>query len=163
MTAQAMTIDGFTVSRLHELEPELLGALVENGRESLGDAALDEWMLPVVAAWGLLFIAQLDDDIIGSAQVFRCFEDGDLYLDCFYVRPPYRRRSLGALFLREAISRMGQQGHRRLLATVAPGNGAAIGLFQSVGFEQIDDLRDFYGSGRSRLLMAVALGGGDAV
>ncbi len=144
--------------RLFRLEPETLGRLAEHGRESLGEAALDEWLLPVAAAWGFLFVGELDGEPAGSAQGFRCSDKGDFYLDCFYIRPRFRRRSLGTTLLGQVLQLLGHEGGRRLLVTADPENGAAMALYDAAGFQAVEELGDFYGKGRSRLLMAAALG-----
>ena len=67
------------VRRLTHLEPALLAALVDYGRSALGESALDEWMLPVIASCGLLYVGRLGDEIVGSAEIIRCLDGDDLY------------------------------------------------------------------------------------
>lgn len=163
MAARAATeaiMSELTVGRLTHLEPRALRELADHGRESLGEAALDEWMLPVIAAWGFLYTAEHDGEVIGSAQVIRCVSEGDLYMDIFYIRPKFRRKRHGTAFIREVLRRLGGHGYSRLLATVAPGNTPALAFYDASGFKQTGELPDFYGEGKDRLLVAASLADG---
>ncbi len=144
------------------LKPGLLSRLADCGRRSLGPAAPGEWLLPVIAAFGFLFVAEEGEDIIASAQVFACRESGDLYMDAFYVVPERRRRGLGRELLGQVMDRLGREGYSRLLVTADPGNEAAMALYRATGFEELEELGEFYGAGRRRLLLAAPLrrGGG---
>lgn len=151
------------VSRLERLEPGMLAELAHYGRESLGDAALDEWTLPVIAAWGLLYVARRGGEVVGSAQIIRCFEVNDLYMDIFYIRPPRRGLGYGTKFLCEILERLGSRGFRRLLVTADSSNLPAVALYEKAGFREAGSLPAFYGQGEDRLLLAARLADGDSV
>ena len=151
---------GMEIRRLTGLDPGQLSRLVRYGRESLGDAAPDEWMLPVIAAFGYLFVGRIDGTIAGSAQVFRCRQEGDLYMDAFYIRPDRRRRGMGRAMLEGVMEHLSREGYHRLLVTAAPGNREATALYETAGFGEVEVLEDFYGAGRQRLLLAAPLTGG---
>ena len=53
----------------------MLAALVEYGRSALGESALDEWMLPVIATCGLLYVGRVGEEIVGSAEIIRCIDE----------------------------------------------------------------------------------------
>ncbi len=146
-----------TVRRLTCLPPELLQEMERCGMESLGESAPNRWMLPVIASWGLLYVASVDNKIIGSAQIMRCMEAGDLYMDAFYIQPGYRRVGCGKKFLFLLKKQLGQLGFMRLLATMDPNNGAGVRLYATAGFEVVDNLPDYYGKGCHRLLIAAPL------
>ncbi len=153
---------GMDIQRVTCLDPGQLARLAGYGRESLGDAAPDEWMLPVIAAFGYLFVARFGGNIIGSAQVLRCRQEGDLYMDAFYIRPDRRRQGMGRAMLEGVKERLASEGFHRLLVTAAPGTRAAMALYGAAGFSEAGVLEDFYGAGRKRLLLAapLAVGGG---
>ena len=148
------------VTRVRSLEPGELAALERYGREALGEAALDRWQLPVVAAFGFLFVARLAGETVGSAQIIRCLEEGDLYMDGFYLREQHRRRGLGAALLTAVLAELAAPDFKRLLVTVAPGNEAALRLYRRRGFATVATLPRFYGAGADRLLLAASLEGG---
>ena len=145
------------ISRLVELDPALLEQLAAYGSESLADAALDEWMLPVVARFGFLFVTRVAGEIAGSAQIIRCLEEGDLYMDIFYIRPAFRGRGYGSRFLAGILEQLPRERFLRLLVTVDPRNSRGMSLFEAAGFSEVDRLDDYYGYGRHRLLMAASL------
>lgn len=149
--------DGLTVRRLEQLGPGELEALERYGREALGEAALDRWQLPVVAAFGFLFVASEAGEIAGSAQVIRCRHEGDLYMDGFYMREQCRGRGLGAALLATVLRELAALGFARLLVTVDPENKAALRLYSGRGFATAAALPKFYGAGSDRLLLAVKL------
>ncbi len=148
------------VERLESLDPGMLQELAACGRQAMGDAALGVWQLPVIAAWGFLFMARLEGEIAGSAQAIRCREPGDIYMDIFYIREGYRGRGLGAAFLKQVMEGLAAGGFRRLLVTCDPGNVPAVRLFSAAGFRTDGELDAFYGPGRDRLLLAAPLAEG---
>ncbi len=146
-----------TIRRLTHFDPATLKALVEYGRSALHESALDEWMLPVIASCGLLYVGKIGEEIIGAAEVIRCIEDPDLYLEGFYIRPDYQRRGLGAKLLAGVMGLLFHERFTRLLVTLAPENEAGLRLYEKSGFKEIDYLPDRYGPGRHRLLLAADL------
>lgn len=141
------------VRRLTHLDPALLKQLSQYGEEALGESALDEWMLPVIASCGLLFVGKIGEEIVGTAEIIRCLEGRDLYLEGFYIRGEYRRCGYGKALLNSIKNLVAKEGYERLLVTLAPENEAGLHLYQSTGFTEIDYLPDHYGSSRHRLLL----------
>lgn len=140
-----------------KLEPVLLEQLAAYGAESLAEAALDEWLLPVVASFGYMFVARVSGEVVGSAQIIRCLGEGDLYMDIFYIRPPFRRRGYGGRLLTGICLKLSREPYSRLLATVDPHNLVGRNLYAAAGFRELERLDDYYGSGRHRLLLAKSL------
>lgn len=142
---------------LDSLDPVMLARLTRYGREALGESALDEWLLPVIAGCGRLYVAEAGARIVGSAEVLRCMDDGDLYLEGLYVRPEFQGRGYGAALLAHVMSELARDGYDRLLATLAPDNTVASRLYERAGFRELRLLSDHYGPGRDRRLLAAAL------
>lgn len=150
-------VSRLAVRRLTHLDPVLLKRLKEYGEDALGESALDEWMLPVIASCGLLFVGKVGEEIVGAAEIIRCLEGRDLYLEGFYVRGEFRRRGYGKTLLNSIQELLAKEGYERLLVTLAPENEAGLRLYQSTGFTEIDYLPDHYGTGRHRLLLQFVL------
>lgn len=150
------------VRRLTHLDALTLEALAVYGREALGEAAHDEWMLPVIATCGLLYVGRAGEEMVGAAGIIRCLEGSDLYLDNFFIRPAFRGRGYGRLLLDGVCGQLAGAGFCRLLATLDPENEAGQRLYGGAGFREADYLPDYYGRGRHRLLMALDLEGGEA-
>lgn len=157
--------NALVIRRLTRLEPPQLEALVEYGRSALGESALDAWLLPVIAGHGRLYVAEVGGaneggaggEIVGAAEVIRCFEEGDLYLEGIYIRPEFQRQGHGSELLKGVMELLAAEGYSRLLATVDPENGAGLGLYEKAGFTGNGHQLDYYGPGRHRLMLAVHL------
>ncbi|MHB8792429.1 MAG: GNAT family N-acetyltransferase [Thermoleophilia bacterium] len=147
------------IRRLTHLEPETLGLLVDYGRAALGESALDEWMLPVIASCGLLYVGRQGEEIVGAAEILGILDDGDIYLEGFYIRPDLQGRGYGTELMLGVIDLVAREGFSRMLVTLAPENEAGMKLYDRTGFREVDYLPDHYGPGRHRLLLAVELGG----
>ncbi len=148
---------GLAACRLTILPASLLEEIEKYGLESLGRSAPNRWMLPVIASWGLLYVARLGADIVGSAQIIRCLQKGDLFMDAFYIRPDYRGAGHGKAFLSGLKKELAELGFQRLLATLEPENSAGVRLYAGCGFEIVDNLPDYYGKERHRFLIASSL------
>ena len=151
------------IKRLNRLTPDMLAHLDEYGHAALGDSALDKWMLPVIAAHGILYVATALKEIVAAAEIISTMEEGELYLEGLYVRPEFQGRGIGTRFLAGICSLLAGDGHKRLLATVDPGNMTARGLYGRAGFKEIDLLPDHYGPGLDRVLLELDLKAGQAI
>lgn len=149
--------DSMVIRRLTHLEPETLSLLVEYGRAALGESALDEWLLPVIASCGLLYVGRLGEEIVGSAEILGFIESGDLYLEGFYIRPELQGRGYGTEMMLGVMELLSREGFSRMLVTLDPDNEAGMKLYDRTGFREVDYLPDHYGPGRNRLLLAVEL------
>ncbi len=152
-----LTAGRLVIRRLTQIDPSLLVALVDYGRSALGESALDEWMLPVIAGCGLLYVGEVNGEIAGAAEIIRCIEDEDLYLEGFYIRPAYQRQGYGTGLLNGVKELLARERFKRLLVTLAPENEGGFRLYQKTGFKEIDYLPDRYGTARHRLLLAAEL------
>lgn len=151
---------GLEIHRLERLEPELLELLASYGSESLGSAAPGEWLLPAIARWGLLYVAEDEGEVVGSAQLIRGVRGNEVYMDVLFIRPGYRRRGYGGRLLSGILGRLRARGYSRLSVTLDPHNLEAERLYERAGFREVDFCKDFYGRGRDRRLMTVELGSG---
>lgn len=105
--------------RRHEtLSPELLLKLESLGRSALSESALDRWMIPVIASFGLLYTAELNEDIAGAAEIIRSLNEGVLYLEGLYIRPELQNMGYGTELLNGLIDILCSSRFSRLLATV---------------------------------------------
>lgn len=156
--ADRVAPEGLVIRRLSRLEPEMLSSLEEYGREALGDSALDRWMLPVIAGYGLLYVGVAGaTEVVGAAEIIRCLQDGDLYLEGFYIRPRFQGWGYGSQMLTAIRAILRGDGYKRLLATVDPENLDARRLYEKTGFTRAGFLPDHYGPGRDRLLLSLNL------
>lgn len=148
------------VEQLRELDREMLLTLRELGREALGESALDEWLLPVIAGHGWLYIARDQGAIVGAAEVIRSRDGKAAYLEGFYIVPSSQGRGFGRRLLTEVMVRLRREGLEYLWATADPGNETAMRLYRGAGFSGSRRvLRDHYGPGRDRIMLKAGLAG----
>jgi ribosomal protein S18 acetylase RimI-like enzyme len=152
--------EDITVERLERLDSDTLASLVQYGRSALGESALDEWLLPVIAEHGWLYVARMGDEIVGSAEVIRRRAGDELYLEGLYIRPKYQGSGFGGQLLRTVMSELAALQFSRIQATIDPENEAGVSLYTTLGFVAVDELEDYYGPGRDRILLAAKLGDG---
>jgi ribosomal protein S18 acetylase RimI-like enzyme len=84
--------------------------------------------------------------------------DGVADLQRIAVRPAARRQGLGRELLEELFDRATGLGAIRMLLEVAASNEAAIGLYESFGFEPISRRHDYYADGADAVVMERSLG-----
>ncbi|MFH8387585.1 GNAT family N-acetyltransferase [Kitasatospora sp. NPDC018058] len=75
------------------------------------------------------------------------------------VVPGARGLGYGRSPMAEGLGRLAVDGGREVMITVAPGNRAARGLYESLGFVQVDHRADYFGTGGDQLIMRMPLPG----
>ncbi|MCA0295903.1 MAG: GNAT family N-acetyltransferase [Actinobacteria bacterium] len=107
-------------------------------------------------------VAQLDLDahVVGVATFSRVEESADLLR--VLVRPDARGRGIGASLVRAGLDWAAAVGAHQMLLEVSPENESAVGLYRRLEFEPISTRRDYYGPGRSALVMMRTLAADDA-
>ncbi len=148
------TVDGFSIGRIFHADHDLLVTLEEYDREVFGPTGLRTYDLAVVTQAGAVYLARVDDEIVGSCQFLRMVDEPDFfYVVGFYIRPQWQGHGLGRAFLQEVAAAIQKLGAAGMILTVDPGNTAALGLYKSTGFEDQTFVRDFYGEGHDRYIM----------
>jgi ribosomal protein S18 acetylase RimI-like enzyme len=122
--------------------------------EAFGLTGLRTYDLAVMAQAGSVFLAYLYDEVIGSCQLLRMFDEPSFfYVVGIYVRPRWQGRGLGRAFVVALADELHKAGAEGLLLTVAPSNQRALDLYRSLGFEDETYIRDFYGDGEDRHIL----------
>ena len=75
--------------------------------------------------------------------------DGGLFLHKIMVAPEWRGRGMGTALMAAAVAR----AQTPVMLTVAPGNQAAVGLYQRYGFAVERYIENYYGPHKHRYLM----------
>ncbi len=110
-------------------------------------------------AWPLL-VAEEDRAVVAFLEG-RLFE-GPPPLGYVYfvaVDPDFRRRRLGRVLVEESLRRFREHGATRVFAAVPADNGASMGLFKALEFEEVPQgaMRQWYGRHSVLLLMRMML------
>lgn len=146
------------VRRLFRPTAEELEALARFDHEAFGPTGLRPCDLGLLALTGALFVACLDEEVVGSCQLLRMLEDPEaLWMVGLYVRPEWRGRGMGKGLLGEIIGAMPLFCARSLVLTVDMANVAALTLYRSAGFQLLCEVPEIYGRGEGRHLMRLDL------
>ena len=129
----------------------LLMELARDDALVFGGTGLRYVDLSVVSWAGAVYEARSEGVRVGSCQLVRMWDDqAAAWVVGFYVLPEHRGRGFGRVFLEAIAAEAGRAGLRRLLLTVEAGNVAAVDLYRSFGFTQVDTALDFYGVAEDR-------------
>lgn len=92
-----------------------------------------------------------EGDIIGLAS-FIC-RGMTAFLIGLWVKEDFRKQGLGSKILSEAIAALKAQNIEAIELTVDVDNEAANRLYQKLGFQEAENLEDFYGPNQTRILL----------
>lgn len=93
------------------------------------------------------------DDMVGSAMCMISGEHEEGRIASIAVLPDSRRKGTGAKLLEECERKFLKSGLGMSSLEVDVGNDAAIALYESMGYETIGIMKDFYGTGRDAYVM----------
>ncbi len=146
--------EGLTLERLVRPDQALLVRLAVYDLEAFGPTGLRTYDLAVMAEAGVILVARIEDEIVGSCQLLRVLDEPDFfYVVGFYVRPEWQGQGLGRKLLDAVTERCRELGAQGLILTVAPGNTKAMGLYSSGGFVDEAFVPHFYGKGEDRHIL----------
>ncbi|MCW2749201.1 MAG: rimI [Aeromicrobium sp.] len=117
------------------------------------------------SAWGETLVR---DEVAGERHHLLVSDDLQAYgavslagdvadLDRIAVLPPSRGQGLARELLTDLIDRARDLGAARMLLEVAADNTAAIGLYESFGFETISIRKAYYPDGADALVMEITI------
>lgn len=101
----------------------------------------------------LLIVLEMDKTIVGFCLFDKSPEDAFAHLLKIVVIPEKQGRGLGKQLLEIARLRLVELRCTKFFLEVEHDNVAAQNLYLSCGFEVIHQKKDFYGEGRSALIM----------
>jgi len=128
--------------------------------ENLGqEAAINQWVLPVIIRYGRLFIAvDNGDSLIGVCEIIRSYlVPSTAFIHSFYIDGKFRNKGIGKILLEKVLDELKSDSFKEVQLTVDPDNGAAPRLYRSFGFKKKDTRNDEYGRGIKRDLFSLKL------
>lgn len=142
--------------RIRPATPADLDALVAADSSCFGTRAWSETLVTQELAADSRFVVVAESDaILGYASLMEVADVADVQR--IAVLPDARRRGVGARLLDMLLMRARLSGCARVLLEVRADSEAAIGLYRSFGFEEIDRRHGYYGAGVDALVLATAL------
>jgi len=149
-----------TVTRITDVEFELIDELTSIEAEAFGDGGLNRWTFPVVIRHGAVYVLKCDDKVRGVADIIKDWVDPELaFIINLVIKKEDRGRGLGYKFLSELLRELRDDGVKRVQLTVDPKNEVAKHLYRKAGFRQIAELDGEYGPIEDRLLYELELEG----
>lgn len=134
--------------------PADVTAIVTIEHASFGPSAWSEKLVSdEVASDRHIVLMSEDAQAYGAVSVTG--EDCDL--DRIAVMPQSRGRGLARAMLEALMDRARDMGAGRMLLEVAADNVAAVGLYESFGFDTISTRRGYYSGGVDALIMEIML------
>ncbi len=90
----------------------------------------------------IFLIAEYEGEIAGYCGCYQSIEEGEI--TNVAVKRDFRRRGIARTLLEKLFRECRSRGIGSILLEVRAGNRAAIGLYESLGFEQAGIRRNFY-------------------
>ena len=104
----------------------------------------------------LVVVSTVDGTPVGYLAAFYDGEAG--YVAEIVVEPAHRREGRAKRLLAAAFDRLRAAGCSEIRLTVRPDNDAARRLYESLGFEEVGRVADYYEDGSEGLTMGRTLG-----
>ena len=136
--------------------PEDAAAITAIERDAFDDQAWSEGLvdLELTAPGRVVVAAEQDDALVGYASAAVIADVADLTR--IAVRPAERRSGVARDMLAALLAEASERGALRMMLEVDQTNEAALGLYRSVGFEEVARRRDYYGQGVDAVVMELA-------
>ncbi len=153
-------MEGIFVKHIKDHDPGLIEELCRMEVENLGqEAAINQWVLPVIIRYGKLFIAVNDKDIlIGVCEIIRSYPvSSTAFIHSFYIDGRFRNKGVGKILLGKVLTELKNDLFKEVQLTVDPDNRAASRLYRSFGFKKKCARKDEYGRGTKRELFSLKL------
>jgi RimJ/RimL family protein N-acetyltransferase len=139
---------------------DLYEDVAAEGRYIAGEAPVDRakrrpgWLESIKGDDGTMFVAELGDEIVGSASV-----DGKGLAHLgMLVAKAHRGIGIGSALLEACIGWANEAGAHKITLEVWPHNEAAIALYEKFGFEREDYLRKHWRRQSGELWDSVVMG-----
>jgi len=143
------------IEELNSFDIKLIEEIKSLEIENLGSqAAINEWIIPVIIRYGKFFILRTSPGIIiGTCQILKKWDDkGCAFIHSFYISAGYRHKGYGRFFLKKILNTLKGSGIKSIELTVDPQNEIALSLYRNLGFKKVLLKKDEYGPGRDRYL-----------
>lgn len=90
----------------------------------------------------LFLVAELEGDIVGYCGVLILSDEGDI--TSVSVAKSHQGKGVGKTLVKELVERTKQVGVTTLHLEVRQSNQAAISLYQSIGFQEVGNRKNYY-------------------
>jgi ribosomal-protein-alanine N-acetyltransferase len=147
-------VDRLSIECVRRPGKDLLAELAFYDEQIFGPTGLRPFELALVAWTGRLYLGRVDAQVATCCQLLRIMDRPDyLWVVGLYVRPEWRGQGLGGRTLAWVLEQLPGFGARGVELSVAPDNVAALRLYHSAGFRQVDEVQEMYGPDAHRVML----------
>ena len=153
-------MEGIFVKHIKDPDPELVEALCRMEVGNLGqEAAINQWVLPVIIRYGKLFIAVNNkDSLIGVCEIIRSYPVlSTAFIHSFYIDGKFRNKGVGKILLGKVLGELKSDSFKEVQLTADPDNRGVSRFYRSFGFKKKGTRKDEYGRGINRDLFSLKL------
>lgn len=117
------------------------------------------WAEELASTHGRVLVARDTDGRLAGVATFRCVA-GAADLNRIVVAPGRRGEGIGRRLLSAGLDWADAADAEQVMLEVEAGNAPALALYERTGFVTLARRRDYYGTGRDALVMALTREGG---
>ncbi len=114
----------------------------------------------LLKAKSLVFVALIDDKIVGSAVILLRKHVSNARIYILNVHPAFRRRGIGGMLLDTALKFLKEKSFKKVTIETGINNRAALNLYMSRGFTVDKILNKYYKSGEDAKHLVLILNDG---
>jgi len=107
-----------------------------------------QWEYLLLKAKSVVFIASIDNNIIGSIVILLRKHIANARIYILNVHPEYRRAGVGSLLMDVTLKFLKDKGYKKVTIETGINNQAALNLYLSRGFSVDKILKKYYRNGK---------------
>jgi ribosomal protein S18 acetylase RimI-like enzyme len=128
------------VEEAGDVTPDLVRTLIDIDLQTFAESTFSPYTASAFLKGGRVFLLRADDVIIGTCVCMRSWErPNEAMLLTMGIRPGWRGRGLGQMFVRGVLDRLRARGLRSVSLLVGRNNRRAIKVYSDVGFAPIEE------------------------
>jgi len=145
----------FRVAEVGLHDPDLIAKVIEIDLTTFSEPTWSRYTAGLMLRHGRTFLLMEGELIVGTCQVIRSWDrPSEAVLFSMAIRPGYRNRGVGTLFLNGVLEALRNTGARSVVLEVDPTNRPAMKVYtEKFGFRRVAELADEYGPGQHRVQM----------
>ena len=142
-------------------DKQIIEEIVKYEEEVFGEGAIEKWNIKPFIKYGKVYVLSSiegEKELVSVIEIIKDFKKPKVYIYGFFTKEKFRNKGYGNIFLKSIIKELHDtHGINEIELTVSPENKRAISLYEKNGFQKEILLKDEYGEGENRYLMAKKL------
>ena len=141
--------------QIKDLELAKADEIIKIESEEYPGGGVDIWILKSIFHYGKIFVIEEDNKIASIAEFMSSFNTGEAYLYGICTKSTYQGKGYGKFLIENSHKELKNIGIKKIFLTVAPSNINAIKLYENLGYNREQFIKDEYGKGIDRYLMSI--------